>query len=106
MTDNVILEFGGPSSSEGEREAERVWIVHQDGSRRTQVSPDAVLRCKVLRELACLHGNAALPFQPPEVEAWQSLMCPSVPQSVAALCSALRVRSLVLQMMSCVSCGC
>lgn len=92
MTDNVTLEFGGRSSSDGERDAEHVWIVRHDGSPKTKVSSEAVLRCKVLRELIEMHGNATLPFRPHELEAWQaSFESLSVPQSVTALCSALRV---------------
>ena len=42
MTDNVTLEFGGRSSSDGERDAEHVWIVRHDGSPKTKVSSEAV----------------------------------------------------------------
>lgn len=101
MTDYVTIEFGGPSSSrpdadlEWRRDAEHVfWWTTPD--TRVRVCPKAVLRCKVLRELVdCMKGNATIPFCTPEVEAWCCLgqeLSQSVPQSVTALCSALRVR--------------
>lgn len=88
MTENVTFLLEGEA---GQRGAEHVFWTSPDGSRE-KIAPEAVLRCRLLRELVDLHGNATLPFCTPDVKAWQAAGSAG-PHTVTTLCSALRVWS-------------